>query len=212
MNVTIIDYGIGNLRSLQKALETVGASVLRTDDPQRILEAERLVLPGVGAFRACMQEIEQRGLVDPIIQATEAGTPLLGICVGLQLLFESSEEGGTYPGLGLIPGRVVRFPEAPPEAPDERLKIPHIGWNRIHPRHPHALFEGLPPSPYFYFVHSYHAWAEEERHVLAETRYGVSFPSAVHREHILGVQFHPEKSQRNGLQLLRNFLHWHPYA
>ncbi len=212
MNVTIIDYGIGNLRSLQKALEAVGASVIRTDRANQILEAERLILPGVGAFRACMQEIERRELVEPIRQATQKGIPLLGICVGLQLLFDSSEEGGTYPGLGVLPGQVVRFPSSPAGQPEERLKIPHIGWNHVHIRQPHPVFHALPEAPYFYFVHSYHAQVANDALTLAETFYGISFPSVAGRDHILGVQFHPEKSQKNGLQVLNNFLHWNPHA
>ena len=210
--VTIIDYGIGNLRSIEKALQKVGAEVVRTDDADAVRTAEKLVLPGVGAFGACMAEIRSRGLVQPILDAVASGTPFLGVCVGLQLLFEESEERGRHKGLGILPGKVVRFPNADEAASlldaddsTERLKIPHMGWNTIKPVRTHPLLQGLTESPHFYFVHSYHARPEQSSDVLATTTYGVEFPAIVHRNNVLGVQFHPEKSHRAGLQVLKNF-------
>ena len=203
--VTIIDYGIGNLRSLEKAFQAVGAEVLRTDHPEALLQAERLVLPGVGAFGACMAELRRRGLIAPIHEAVRRGIPLLGVCAGLQLLFEESEEHGRHEGLGLMPGRVVRFPET--TADGRRLKVPHMGWNTITHHRPSPLLEGIPDGAYFYFVHSYHAVAENPDDVLAVTTYGdVTFPAIVGRDRVFGVQFHPEKSQQHGLRILKNFL------
>lgn len=203
--VTIIDYGIGNLRSLEKAFQAVGAEVLRTDRPQDLVQAQRLVLPGVGAFGACMAELHRRALIAPIHDAVRQGIPLLGVCAGLQLLFEESEEHGRHKGLGLLPGRVVRFPET--TADGRRLKVPHMGWNTIAHHRSSPLLKNVPEGAYFYFVHSYHATAENADDVLATTTYGaVTFPSIVGRGRVFGVQFHPEKSQQYGLQILRNFL------
>jgi len=202
--VTIIDYGIGNLRSIEKAFQRVGVEVLRTDDPQALLEAERLVLPGVGAFGACIDEIRRRDLERPIHEAVEADTPLLGVCVGLQLLFETGHEKGVHEGLGLLPGRVVHFHDASERWPDD-LVVPHMGWNTIEPTRPHPLLDGTGEAAYVYFVHSYHAVASNPEHVLATTTYGHDFPAVVQRENIFGVQFHPEKSQVAGLRLLENF-------
>lgn len=205
--LTIIDYGIGNLRSIEKAFEAVGAEVERTDDVARIEKAGRLVLPGVGAFGACMAEIRKRGLVTPILEAVERGTPFLGVCVGMQLLFEESTEQGTHPGLGILPGRVVHFSDSLTQngAAAEELKIPHMGWNTVEPRRKDKLVEGIDEGAFFYFVHSYHARPEREGDVLAATRYGVEFPAMVAKDNVFGVQFHPEKSQQAGLKLLRNF-------
>ncbi len=203
---TIIDYGIGNLRSVEKALAHVGAEVERTDEPARIAAAERIVLPGVGAFGACIGEIRRRGLEAPIRSAVDAGTPLLGVCVGLQLLFEESTEGGTHTGLGLLPGRVVRFNEFGEAGPDDApLKVPHVGWNTVHPARSSPLLGGIEDGAHFYFVHSYHAAAARPADVLATTPYGVDFPAIVHRNNVFGVQFHPEKSHRSGLRILKNF-------
>ena len=223
--VTIIDYGIGNLRSIEKAFQAVGADAVRTDDPDVIARAERVVLPGVGAFGACAAEIRRRGLEGPVLDAAASGKPFLGVCVGMQLLFEGSEEMGFHRGLGLLPGRVVRFTSEPavhaaaePEAvsigdaglrePPTRtrpLKVPHMGWNTITPTRSAPLLEGIEPGAFFYFVHSYHALPADASDVLAETGYGVVFPAVVHRNNVYGVQFHPEKSQRNGLRILKNF-------
>ena len=221
--VTIIDYGIGNLRSIEKALQQVGADVLRTDGPQAVLDAERLVLPGVGAFGACIDEIRDRDLEQPILDAIDARTPLLGVCVGMQLLFDVGEEHGEQQGLGVLPGRVVHFNAeaavtdnacivddgsadviAQPET-DTVLKVPHMGWNTLDPTRPSALLDGIDAGDYVYFVHSFHAAPTRADDVLATTTYGHAFPAIVQRENVFGVQFHPEKSQDVGLQLLRNF-------
>jgi glutamine amidotransferase len=202
--VTIIDYGIGNLRSIEKAFQRVGAEVLRTDDPQALREAERLVLPGVGAFGACINEIRRRNLEGPIHEAVAAGTPFLGVCVGLQLLFEAGHEKGMHEGLGLLPGRVVHFHDASDGWPDD-LVVPHMGWNTIEPTRAHPLLDGTGEAAYVYFVHSYHAVAEDPGDVLAATTYGHDFPAVVQRENVFGVQFHPEKSQAAGLRILENF-------
>ena len=200
---TIIDYGIGNLRSVEKAFEHVGATVVRTDRPEDLAAAERLVLPGVGAFGACAAEVRRRGLVEPIREAVGRGVPLLGVCVGMQLLFEESEEQGRHEGLRLLPGRVVRFDGR--GAGTTRLKVPHMGWNTAEPQRPSPLLAGLPEAAHFYFVHSYHVLPAHEADVLAVCEYGVRFPAIVGRDHVFGVQFHPEKSQHNGLRILENF-------
>jgi glutamine amidotransferase len=202
--VTIIDYGIGNLRSIEKALQRVGSDVLRTDDPQAVRDAERLVLPGVGAFGACINEIRRRDLDGPIQDAIEDGTPFLGVCVGMQLLFETGFEKGEHEGLGVLPGRVVHFHEAKDGA-DADLIVPHMGWNALAPTRSHPLLDGLDDPAYVYFVHSYHAVADAPEDVLATTTYGHDFPAVVQRDNVHGVQFHPEKSQSVGLRLLENF-------
>lgn len=202
--VTIIDYGIGNLRSIEKAFETVGATVHRTDDPADVVSAERLVLPGVGAFRACIDEIRDRSLEAPIHEAVERGTPFLGVCVGMQLLFDTGYEKGEHEGLGILPGYVAHFREVDAEMPDD-LSVPHMGWNAIAPTRNSLLLNDLGDDPYVYFVHSYHPVAESPADVLATTTYGHPFPSVVQRENVFGVQFHPEKSQAAGLGLLENF-------
>lgn len=202
--VTLIDYGIGNLRSVEKAFEHVGAEVLRTDDPALLLTADRLVLPGVGAFGACIGEIRRRGLEQPLRQAAAQGIPLLGVCIGMQLLFDEGEEGGRHAGLGLLPGRVVHFATAAgPEA--FPLKVPHMGWNPVALAQSTPLLEGLHDPAYFYFVHSYHAVPADAAHVLGTATYGHPFAAVVGRNNVYGVQFHPEKSQQSGLRILRNF-------
>lgn len=221
--VTIIDYGIGNLRSIEKAFEHVGADVLRTDDPQDVTEADRLVLPGVGAFGACIDEIRARDLEQPILDAIDRGVLFLGVCVGMQLLFDVGEEHGEQQGLGVLPGRVVHFnAEAAVTAnacitddgtagvitqpePDTALKVPHMGWNTLEPTRSSPLLDGIDAGDYVYFVHSYHAAPTRAEDVLATTTYGHPFPAIVERDNVFGVQFHPEKSQDVGLQLLRNF-------
>lgn len=202
--ITIIDYGIGNLRSIEKAFEQIGTAVRRTDDSQTVAEAERLVLPGVGAFGACIDEIRRRNLEPPIHEAIERGTPFLGVCVGMQLLFEVGYEKGEHEGLGVLPGHVVHFREADAEMPDD-LTVPHMGWNTIDPTRESRLLDGLDAPTYVYFVHSFHAVAETPTDVLATTTYGHDFPSVVQRDHVAGVQFHPEKSQAAGLGILENF-------
>ena len=210
----IIDYGIGNLRSIEKALQAVGADVLRSDRPEDILAADRVVLPGVGAFGACADEIRKRDLVDTIHEVVAHGTPLIGVCVGLQLLFDYSDEMGMHKGLGIIPGRITRFQPSYATAPagiddmDEEppvLKIPHMGWNTIRPERTSPLLQGLPDVAHFYFVHSYHALPDDTSDVLAYTHYGIDFPAIVQRNNVFGVQFHPEKSHSNGLTVLKNF-------
>lgn len=208
--VTIVDYGIGNLRSIEKAFEHEGVEVVRTDDPGRVASAQRLVLPGVGAFGACMHELEDRGLVAPIRKAVSRGIPFLGVCVGMQLLFEVGEERGTHEGLGLLSGRVVRFQFDGTADGGRQLKVPHMGWNTITPTRSHPLFEDIDSESFFYFVHSYHATCEEHQNVLATSDYGIRFPAVVQRNNVMGVQFHPEKSQQNGLTILRNFAHLPP--
>ncbi len=202
--VTIIDYGIGNLRSIEKAFEHVGTQVYRTDDAEDVASADRLVLPGVGAFRACIDEIRDRDLEAPIHDAVNRGTPFLGVCVGMQLLFETGYEKGVHEGLGILPGHVAHFREVADGALDG-LTVPHMGWNAIEPTREGALLQGLGDAPYVYFVHSYHPVANKPNDVLATTTYGHSFPSVVHRKNVFGVQFHPEKSQAVGLGLLENF-------
>ena len=194
----LVDYGIGNLYSVAKALAAVGAQVETTSSAERILAAEKVVLPGVGAFGDGMAGLQARGLVEVIKEIVARGTPLLGICVGMQLLFEESEEDGPIAGLALLPGRVRRF--ATPG-----LKIPQTGWNRLLLTRPSPLLDDLPAGAYAYFNHSYYCDAEPAD-TLAETEYGVRFSSAVGRGRLYGVQFHPEKSQRVGLAILRNFV------
>ena len=213
----IIDYGIGNLRSIEKAFEAVGAEVIRSDRADDIARASHVVLPGVGAFGACSDEISKRKLVKPILEAIDSGKPFLGVCVGMQLLFEASEELGLHDGLGVLPGRIVRFKASyHPEpalvgepldtTPEIRpLKIPHMGWNTVQPRRDSPLLEGLDSPSYFYFVHSFHAQTAEQKDILAHTTYGLDFPAIVQRNNVFGVQFHPEKSHDNGLRVLKNF-------
>ncbi len=211
---TIIDYGIGNLRSLAKAFAAAGVAAERTGDPDRIAAAERLVLPGVGAFGACADALAARGLTDAVRERARAGVPLLGVCVGMQLLFEASDErpgadGRPHAGLGLLPGRVVRFDPALADADGRRLKVPHMGWNRLRPTRPHPVL-GDADGDWVYFVHSYHAAPAEPADVLATVGYGGDVPAVVGRKTVVGVQFHPEKSARAGLAMLRRFASWTP--
>jgi glutamine amidotransferase len=200
--IALIDYGAGNVRSVRKALEAVGAEVQVAGEPRALHDAAKIVLPGVGAFGDCMAGLRRLGLVSAIHRAVEAGKPLLGICVGFQVLFEEGEEMGRHAGLGLLPGRVVPLPR---EKVGPGYKIPHTGWNQIEPVAPSPLLDGLPPGAWVYFNHAYYGQAAPE-HTLAVTDYGGPFPSIVGRGPVNGVLFHPEKSQRAGLSLLRNFV------
>jgi len=195
--VAIIDYGVGNLRSVEKAFHAGGAEAVVTSDERVLREAERLVLPGVGAFRACMEGLTSRGFDVLVRERVEEGTPLLGVCVGMQMLFEESEEFGTTRGLGLLRGRVRRF--------DGGLRVPQVGWNQVGWRKSHALAEGIEDESFFYFVHSYFCDAADDADVLGRTEYGGAYASVVARGAVCGVQFHPEKSQAAGLRLLKNF-------
>jgi imidazole glycerol-phosphate synthase subunit HisH len=204
--IIIADYGIGNLRSVQKAFETVDAEVVRSGDPDVIGKATKLVLPGVGAFGACMQALTAHGLVEPLLDAVDRGVPLLGVCVGMQMLFDSSDEKGRHRGLGLIEGHVTRFPADMRDAAGRPLKIPHMGWNRLAVRKPTPLLGGIGDEAYVYFVHSYYGVPSDEHVTAASAPYGIDFPAVVARNRVCGVQFHPEKSQQAGLTILRNFV------
>jgi glutamine amidotransferase len=198
--LVVVDYGMGNLRSVQKAFERLGHAADVTRDPAAVREAPGVVLPGVGAFSACMRNLEAYGLADPVRDVLAAGRPFLGICLGMQLLFEESDEFGPVPGLGVLPGRVVRF------AADPERKVPHMGWNTIHQRRPSALFDGIADDAYVYFVHSYYVRPSASDTVATTTPYGDDFASCVVRDHLVACQFHPEKSQGVGLRLLDNFV------
>jgi glutamine amidotransferase len=199
-NVILIDVGTGNLRSVQKALESVGATVERTSDPKKVLDGKRIVLPGVGAFGDFMSGLRAGGLADAVKEIAGRGVPLLGICVGMQALFEIGEEMGDHEGLCLLSGTVVKF------ADSLSIKIPHTGWNQVETKKEPSLFHAIDLHAYAYFNHSYYCQPANAADVIAETDYGIRFACAVRRENIYGVQFHPEKSQQVGLQLLSNFL------
>ncbi|NOT05381.1 MAG: imidazole glycerol phosphate synthase subunit HisH [Anaerolineales bacterium] len=198
--IILIDAGTGNLRSVQKALEAVGANVLRTDDPHKVLFGEKIILPGVGAFGDFMSGLRARGLEDAINDVVKRGVPLLGICVGMQALFDIGEEMGEHKGLGLLQGKVVKF------ADSLSVKIPHTGWNQLEAAKDARLFDQVNDEAYVYFNHSYYCQPWNSSDVLATTDYGINFACAVRHENIFGVQFHPEKSQAVGLQILKNFL------
>ena len=198
MKIAIIDYGMGNLHSAAKALEKVGAQVTVTRDPELVRQADKVILPGVGAFGDCMKNLNERGLAPVIHEVIAAGKPFLGICVGLQLLFEGSEEDPGVAGLGIFKGMVRKI-----AAPG--LKIPHMGWNNLEYRTSSSLFQGLPPAAYVYFVHSYHAVPTDESCITAVTDYGGQVTAAVGRGLVQAVQFHPEKSSAVGLKILANF-------
>jgi glutamine amidotransferase len=197
--IVIVDYGMGNLRSVQKGFEKIGQTATVTSDPDVIRSASKVVLPGVGAFGDAMQELRKRELVEPVKQAIAEGKPFLGICLGLQLLFDVSYEGGRYEGLGVLPGEVVRF-----DLPHE-YKVPHMGWNQLRIRRPAPILSGLGDGTHVYFVHSYYAVPRDSQDTAAEAEYGRPFTAVVWRNNVFATQFHPEKSQADGLKILRNF-------
>ena len=197
--VAIIDYDAGNIRSVEKAIRYLGKEVTVTSEPEEILAADRVILPGVGAFGDAMKRLHAMGLVEVIRQAADRGTPFLGICLGLQLLFEKSEESPGVPGLGLLQGEILRLPELP------GLKVPHIGWNSLKYPNPGRLFRGIPEDSYVYFVHSYYLKAQDEGIVTATTEYGTLVHASVESGNLFACQFHPEKSSETGLTILENF-------
>ncbi|HVN16020.1 MAG TPA: imidazole glycerol phosphate synthase subunit HisH [Anaerolineales bacterium] len=199
-DVILIDAGTGNLRSVQKALENVGAKVLRTENPKDVVAGKKVVLPGVGAFGDYMAGLRARGLDEAVKEIVQRGAPLLGICVGMQAFFDVGEEMGEHQGLGLLRGQVARFAESLP------VKIPHTGWNQLRVEKDTALFDGVRDEMYVYFNHSYYCQVQNPSDVLATTTYGITYTCAVAHENIFGVQFHPEKSQAVGLRILKNFL------
>jgi glutamine amidotransferase len=216
--VAVVDYGMGNLRSVSQAVAHVAREagdikVIVTANPEEVFAAERVVLPGQGALPDCMRELCDSGLQEAVLDAA-ATKPLLGVCIGMQMLLERSEEGadpsGT-PGLGLFPGDVVRFRLEGRLQPDgSRFKVPQMGWNQVEQAQRHPIWRGVPDASYFYFVHSFHARPSDRRHSVGETDYGGRFTSALARDNIFATQFHPEKSAELGLALYRNFLHWNP--
>lgn len=202
--IAIIDYGMGNLRSVQKGFEKIGSEAVVTDDPKVVLEAGRIVLPGVGAFRDCMHNLEQAGFVEPILKVIADGRPFLGICVGMQLLFTDSVEFGLYRGLNVIPGHVLRFPDNMSVA-GEKLKVPQMGWNQLAFKKRPQAFTGVENGSNVYFVHSYFVKPDDDSVISTTTDYGIEFCSSVWQDNVVATQFHPEKSQAIGLQILKNF-------
>ncbi len=207
--VAVLDYGMGNLHSVAKALEKVGASkVVVTDKVAEIRAADRLVLPGQGAMRDCMAEMHQHG-IDDVVRELFAEKPLLGICVGMQALLGHSDENGGVNGLGLYPGQVKFFNDLP-QVREQHLKVPHMGWNTVRQQQQHVLWNDIADQARFYFVHSYYCVLEDPTLSAGETDYGIPFSCALAKDNVFAVQFHPEKSAKDGLQLLQNFLHWQP--
>lgn len=199
--LAVIDYGAGNLRSVVHALNYLGVESMRIVHTAHGLRgADKIILPGVGAFGAGMQKLHEQNLVQPIIDALHTGVPYLGICLGMQFLFDTSDEMGVHKGFGLLPGRVTRFPER------DSLKVPHMGWNNLTPTRPSPLLKGIDSESYAYFVHSYYCIPDDPDDTLINVCYGDDFCAGIQHENIYGVQFHPEKSQKTGLQLLTNFL------
>lgn len=197
--LAIIDYEMGNLRSVQKAFERVGHAATITSDPAVLADADKIVLPGVGAFRDAIGALRDRKLIEPIRAAVEGGKPFLGICLGLQLLFDKSYEDGEHQGLGIIPGQVLRF-----DVPRE-YKVPHMGWNQVRFQRRPPLFDGVPDGSHFYFVHSYYVVPKDSEVIATQTEYAKDFCSSIWRDNLTAVQFHPEKSQAVGLRVLKNF-------
>ena len=203
--ITIIDYEMGNLRSVEKAFEKLGFDARVSSNPGDLLTTDKIVLPGVGAFKDCITNLREGGFVEPLLRHVEAGKALLGICVGMQMLFDESEEFGCHKGLGLISGKVTRFPAGMVEG-GERLKVPHMGWNTIQVKREAPLFRGIEEGSYVYFVHSYYCAADNPDDVAASCRYGdIEFSAAIWRDNLMATQFHPEKSQDVGLKIFRNF-------
>ena len=198
--IGIIDYDAGNIKSVEKALQSLGQETAVTRDPETLLQADKVILPGVGAFGDAMGRLRQYGLEEVIHQIAEKGTPFLGICLGLQLLFDSSEESPGVKGLGLLPGKILRIPDG------EGLKIPHMGWNSLEITPGARLFRGIPQDSYVYFVHSEYLKAEDPAIVAASAQYGVSIHASVERDNVFACQFHPEKSGEIGLRILKNFI------
>ena len=197
--IVVVDYDAGNLRSVQRALEHVGLQALVTSDPREVERAKALVLPGVGSAQDCMRKLSSRGLIQPLQEYAASGRPFLGVCVGLQLLFDGSEEGGGVDCLGILPGMVRRFPA------QAGLKIPQIGWNDVTLKFDHPLLDGIPGGSYFYFVHSYYADPSQPGITIGEAEYGVNFAAIVANDNVVATQFHPEKSADLGLRLYANF-------
>ncbi len=197
--IVVVDYGMGNLRSVQKGFEKVGQQAVISRDPEQIFAASHLVLPGVGAFPECMANLARFDLIDPLLAFIKSGRPFLGICLGLQLLFDDSEEFGIHEGLKVVPGTVKGFDKA------MGLKIPHMGWNQVFFRKPVPIFQGLDDGMYFYFVHSFYVAPQNDSDIAGESEYGIRFTCAIARDNVFAVQFHPEKSQKNGLKILANF-------
>ena len=203
--IAIIDYGMGNLRSVQKGFEKVGHEAVVTSDTKTILDADRVVLPGVGAFADCMRNLERQGLVGSVYKVIQSGRPFMGICLGLQLLFEEGEEFGVHKGLGVLKGRVVRFPTEVENNAEGIYKIPHMGWNKIAKRSNAPHLADVPDGSFFYFVHSYFVKPDDQSVAATTTSYGVEFVSSVWKDNIFATQFHPEKSQEMGLRILKKF-------
>ena len=210
--IVVVDYGMGNLRSVAQALRAVApeAEVLISGAPSDIEAASRIVLPGQGAMRDCMQSLRASGAEEALLRAVKT-RPVMGVCVGEQMLFDESEENGGTPGLGLLPGKVVRFQlDGKLQADGSRFKVPQMGWNRVRQTRAHALWEGVEDGSYFYFVHSYYVAPEVASDTIGEADYGGAYTCAVARENIVATQFHPEKSAAAGLRLYHNFIHWNP--
>lgn len=200
MSIAIIDYGVGNLRSVEKAFTSQGIEAVVTREEKVLCAADKLVLLGVGAFGYAMESLRKSGFDQLVVEAAQAGKPIIGLCVGLQMMFEEGHEFGVHRGLGLLPGRVVKFPDS--------VRVPHVGWNQVEFKNgsqAHPIFCGLPDQPFFYFVHSYYVEPRDESCVLGETEYALRYASICGRGNLIGVQFHPEKSQATGLKLLKNF-------
>ncbi len=197
MTIAIIDYGVGNLRSVEKAFTSQGIPAVVTRDQKILRDAEKLVLLGVGAFGYAMDSLRKLGFDQIVIEAAGAGKPIIGLCVGLQMMFDEGHEFGVHRGLGLLPGRVVKFPDG--------VRVPHVGWNQVEFKQSHPIFRELPDQSFFYFVHSYYVEPADPSCVLGETEYSSCFASICGRDNVVGVQFHPEKSQAAGLKLLSNF-------
>ena len=200
--IAIVDYNMGNLASVKNAFSNLGKEVTVESDPDKLKEYDKLILPGVGAYGDAMEHLKVNGMDEAVKAYAQSGNYMLGICLGMQLLFDSSEEFGSNEGLGLIPGKVVGFDTSKFSHP---LKVPHMGWNRMFTKD-HPLFEGMDQEHYLYFVHSFHALCENEKNIIGETEYGYRFSSAVQNENVLGIRPHPEKSHKNGLAILKNFI------